>query len=327
MATSGSFDFALTRDNLIELAYQHIGVLGEGASASTAQITEGAKLLNMIVKLRASDGMPLWALKRGTILPFSSASSIQTNSHVVTTYRSTSTSASAASGASTISVVSATGILASDQIGIEQATGTMQWTTVSGSPSGTTITLATTLTGAVSSSARVYAYTASSDRIQRPLRVIEANMMNVPNNTSWEIDIVARKDYYNLGSRTSTGTVNQIYYDASLGSLTADPTSSTTWYGSFYVYPRFANGQYAVEVTYHRPFEDFDSSSDNIDFPQEFYLPLMLELAAILGPKAQVPIEERRSLFTEAKMYREEALETITPEGSFRIIPDKQRMY
>lgn len=323
MATSGSFDFVPTRDNLIDLAYQHVGVVGEGGTASTAQYTEAAKLLNMIVKMRASDGMPLWALKRGTLLPVTGVSSVNTNSHVVTTYRSTTTSAASAAAASTITVTTVTGILNGDQIGVE-ISGGVQWTTVNGSPAGSVVTLTAALTAAVASGARVYAYTASSDRIQRPLRIVESNILYVPDSTSQEISIVARQDYFNLGSRTTTGVPNQIYYDPALGTVTADPTVAANWYGIIYVYPRFTDGKYVVEFTYHRPFEDFDASGDTPDFPQEFYLPLMLELAAILGPKAGVPIDERRSLFAEAKMYREEALATIQPEGSVRIMPDRR---
>src|ERR1051325_3254014 len=49
-------NFTLTRDDIINLAHQHVGAIGEGETASANQITEAAKLLNMIVKLRASDG-------------------------------------------------------------------------------------------------------------------------------------------------------------------------------------------------------------------------------------------------------------------------------
>lgn len=324
--SSGSYDFTLTRDNIIDLAHQHIGLTAEGVGSSAAQITDGAKLLNMIVKLRAADGMPLWALKRGAILPFTGASSINTNSHVVTTYRNTTTSAAAVSGATTIVVTSATGISASDQIGVEQS-GAMQWTTVSGAPAGTTVTLATALTAAVASGANVYVYTASTDRVQRPLRVLEADILTISGSTSYPIDIVGRQDYFYLGSRTTASIPNQVYYDPALGTNVADPTTATTWYGTLYVYPRFTDGKKLIEFTYHRPFQDFDATGDDPDFPQEFYLPVMLELAALLGPKAGVPIEERKALFTEAKMYREEALATIYPEGSLRIVPDRARMY
>ena len=47
----------------------------------------------------------------------------------------------------------------------------------------------------------------------------------------------------------------------------------------------------------------------------------MLELAAMLGIKVGVTIEERRELRSEAKMYRDEALFTVQPEGSLFLQP------
>lgn len=325
MASSNSFDFVVSRDTLISLAHQHIGATGEGETPSTSQVSEAANLLNMIVKLRAADGMPLWAIKRGTLLPTTSTSSIQTNSHVVTFYDSTSLASAAAANATAITISAAGTIANSDQIGIELDNGDMFWTTVSSGGGTTSLTLASGITSAASAANRVYAYTASADRVQRPLSILEANMLDVVSSASWSAEVVARSDYFNLGNRTSEGTPNQIYYDISLGATTADPTSSSNWYGIIYFYPRFQDGKKVIEFTYQRPFADFDNSTDHPDFPQEFYLPLMLELAALLGPKYGVSIEERSRLFSEAKMYREEALTTVEPEGSFRIVPDYTR--
>ena len=321
MSSSNSYNFTVSRDNLITDALLHIGAIGEGETPSANAVTEAARVLNMLVKLRAADGMPLWALKRGFILPFTDASSITTVSHVVTDYITSTLSADEAASQTVLSITDTTGMATGDQFGIELDDGTMQWTTVT-VDSSTQGTVATALTGAAASGNRVYAYTASSDRVQRPLRVIEANILDVSSSSSWEIDIEDRSNYYALGNRTSEGTPNRIYYEPSLGSGTADPTSASTWYGTFYVYPRFENGEKIVEFTYHRPFQDFDASTDNPDFPQEFYLPLWLELSALLGPRYGLPIDERRALFLEAKVYLTEALGTIAPEGSLNIQPD-----
>lgn len=306
MASSGSYDYSIDRDGLINLAHQHIGAIGEGETCSANQITEAAKLLNMLCKLRAADGMPLWSLKRGAILPFSDASSIATNSHVVTSYNYTTTSAAAASGASTIVITSTTGFANGYTIGIELTSGTMQWTTINGALSGSTVTLTATLTEAVVSGAAVYVYQ-TTNRIQRPLRILQGNILNSAGSNSYSIEQVARENYFSLGNRTVEGTPNQFYYDPALDN------------GNIYVYPRFSDGDDVIEFTYHRPFQDFDASTDTPDFPQEFYLPLMIGLAALLGPKFGVSIEERSALTKEAEYYLIQALETVVPEGSMLI--------
>lgn len=316
MASSGSYDFTVTRDQIIDLAHQHIGALGEGESATSSQVTEAARLLNMIVKLRATNGMPAWAMKRGIILPVSGVSSIATDSHVVTAYDTTTLSAAAAASATTLTVTSISGFSASDQIGIELDNGNIDWTTINGAPSGTTITITTGLTTAAASGNRIYGYTASSQRVQKPIRIVEANTLNVADNIRNSIDILSRSEYYSLGSPTSEGIANGIFYDVVPSSDTALETN-----GTIYFWPRFQNGDSVIEFTYQRPFQDFDAASDNPDFPQAFHLPLMLELAALLGPKFGVPIEERATLHKEAATYREEALETVYEQGSFFIAP------
>lgn len=317
MAISGSFDATVTRDNLITDAMLHIGALAEGATAPANAITEGARVLNMIVKLRHADGMPAWAMRRGTILPVTDVSSINTDSHVVTVYDATTLSANAASAASSVVVTAIGNIANADQIGIELGNGNMQWTTVNGAPSGTTVTLTSTLTAAASSGARIYAYTASADRIQKPIRIVESNIYNVQDSNYHPIKVTSRSEYYNLGNKSTDGTPNQMYYDVSPSTITALDTN-----GTIYFNPRFTGGDNVIEFTYQRPFQDFDAATDNPDFPQAFQLPLMLELSALLGPKYGVSIQERQALFKEAQFYLEKALETVTEEGSFYIEPE-----
>ena len=312
MAQSGSYDATVTRDNIIDDAHLYIGAIGEGESASASQVTEAARLLNMIVKLRAADGMPAWALRRGFLLPVTDVSSVNTVSHVVTAYDTTTLSAASAANDTTLTVTSITGFSNADQIGIELDNGNMDWTTVSGAPSGTTITIATGVTTAAASGNRIYGYTASTERVQKPLRIINANILNVGVGSSWPIDVVSHQEYFALSNRTSDGgQPNQLFYTLEPSSLTALETN-----GKIFIFPRFYGGDYIVEFSYHRPFADFDAAGDNPDFPQAFHLPLMLELASLIAPKFGVPIEERAALKAEAKFYRQEALGTIFPEGS-----------
>lgn len=310
MTTSNSYNFLLTRDNIIDLAHQHIGAVGEGVSANSSQISEAANLLNMIVKVRAADGMPLWALKRGIILPFSGASSIATDSHVVVSYDTTTLTADSAATDTTLTVDSISGFSASDQIGIELDDGSIDWTTINGAPSGSTITITTGVTSAASTGNRVYGYTASSDRIQKPIRILDANLLTVSDGSSRRVTVEPRQIYYDLGNRTTEGDPTMIYYDR------ASTAATNLDNGSIFVWPRFPGGTKVIEFTYHRPFQDFDATGDHPDFPQAFFLPLMLELAALLGPKFGVSIEERNALKAEAKAYREEALSSDDSEGS-----------
>lgn len=310
MAASGSYDFSMSRDDLILSAHQHIGAVGEGETCTTAQTTEAAKLLNMIVKLRAKDGMPLWALKRGYVLPVTGTASVSTSGQIASSYVQTTTSAAASSGGSTVTLTSVTGVANGYNIGIGLDDGTMQWTTVSGAPSGSVVTLATTLTDDVASGNYIYVYQ-TANRVPRIIRVIEANVNNLVGSNSYPINQISRTEYYELGNRTAASTPNQYYMDIGLTSQ------------EMYVYPRFSNSQAIIEFSYQAPFQDFDASTDTPDFPQEYYLPLMMELAFFLGPKFGVPSDERKLLLQEAQMYFSMALESSYPEGSIFVQPNR----
>lgn len=67
MTTSGSYDFSINRDQLIEGALRLCGVIAQGETPSASQVTESARMLNLMVKAWEADGMPLWALTTYTI--------------------------------------------------------------------------------------------------------------------------------------------------------------------------------------------------------------------------------------------------------------------
>lgn len=62
MATSGSTDFILQRDQAITMALRKLGVLASGSSASTNQISDATLAIQAVCKALNADGMPLWKI-------------------------------------------------------------------------------------------------------------------------------------------------------------------------------------------------------------------------------------------------------------------------
>lgn len=60
MALSGSYDWTLTRDDLIKAALRKTGVLGTGEQLTSALQAEAVVSLNLVLKALQADGMPLW---------------------------------------------------------------------------------------------------------------------------------------------------------------------------------------------------------------------------------------------------------------------------
>jgi len=62
MATSGSFDFNLTRNDIITAAYQEIGVVAFGQTPTPDQFVDASLKLNAMVKAWKAEGIQLWTI-------------------------------------------------------------------------------------------------------------------------------------------------------------------------------------------------------------------------------------------------------------------------
>jgi len=228
MATSGSTDFSVTRDDIIKRALRLIGVVAQGETPTTDQTTEAALALNGLVKAWQTDGMPLWALKTYSVPLTANTSS----------YR----------------------------IGVSQTINT-----------------------------------------PKPLKVIQAWNHNTSSNVDVPMRILTKQEYNILGNKTSTGNPIQLYYD---------PQNS---YGDLYVFPVPTSTEAAantLSIVYQRPFEDFDVSTDTPDFPQEWYDALAYGLATRLAPEYGLGVAERKTLWQEMTIIKQDALNFGLEEGS-----------
>jgi hypothetical protein len=66
MPTSGTTNWTLNRDQVINAALRKLGVLPSGGTANSNQIAEAQDSLNALVKTLQADGMPLWKISSQT---------------------------------------------------------------------------------------------------------------------------------------------------------------------------------------------------------------------------------------------------------------------
>ena len=66
MATSGSTDWSLNRDQVITGALRKLAVLPSGGTPSAAQISDASEALNALIKAFHADGMPVWKITSTT---------------------------------------------------------------------------------------------------------------------------------------------------------------------------------------------------------------------------------------------------------------------
>lgn len=299
MATSGLVVFRSNRDAIIQGSLRLCGAIDpENASpATTTQVTNCAEALNMLVKQWEANGLQLWERKYGVVFPqkaqpmFVLGSPGPAGDHACLAtplglggFVQTTLSTAAASGAGTITVttlsspfsagVAVVTMATTYNIGIELDTGYIQWTTINGAPSGTTVTLTTPLTSAASSGNTVYCY---QTKLVRPLRILDAWIRQVGGNDT-PVNIIPREHYNRFGLKSSQGgNPTQLYYD---------PQSNA---GHIYIYPEFIGADNTLYIEFQKPIDDFASSSDDFDLPQEWGNALKLNLALMIAPEYDVP--------------------------------------
>lgn len=280
MSTSGAYTFSQTRDQIIKAAARKIGAIDAGDTPDAATVSDFSDGLNAMIKHWQATGTYIWQYSEATLFLQKAQTQYSLNTtaagHATESFVETTLSAAAASGASTITVTSATGMSASDVLGIELDSGSWQFTTISGSPT-TTITPLAVLTGAAASGNRVIAYTT---KIVRPLRIISARRYNFDSAIDTPLMEYDRGEYFDLPNKTNAGSVNGYYYDRR-GGANAN--------GVFYAWQSPSNVDDAVKFTFSRPIQDFSAAANTGDLPDEWTQALIFNLALNMAPEYDCP--------------------------------------
>ena len=155
-----------------------------------------------------------------------------------------------------------------DPVGVELDGGTVHWTYMAAALS-TTTSLVTALTGAAAVDNHVYVY---DKEIPRPDDIIEARRRRA-DGLDVPLIIVSRDKYEKFSDKTTTGTINSIYYD---------PQRTN---GIVKIWPSCGDVQEYIPMTVRYPLEDIIASTDDFDFPPEWLETLAWNLASRIAPK------------------------------------------
>ena len=150
----------------------------------------------------------------------------------------------------------------------------------------------------------------------KPLKIIQAWNRDLTSNIDIPMRLITKQEYNILGNKTSSGNPIQIYYEPlkDYGTIHLFPTPSSSFITNNEVY-----------IVYQRPFEDFNSSTDVPDFPQEWYEAILYGLAVRLAPEYGIPIDQRQVLGREASAILDAASSFGTEEGSLYLQADYRR--
>ncbi len=294
MATSGSINFDQTRAEIIKDAMLECGAIAAGETPSAEETDDVARSLNRMVKGWHTKGIHLWTWEEATLFLTVGTAKYALGvggDHASLSTVKTELAADAATSATSLTVDSITSIAANDNIGIELDDGTLHWTTQSGTPTGTTLTLASGLASAASTDNHVYAYTTL---INRPLRVTNVRRRDEAEN---DIPIImfSRQGYFDTPNKTVKAKTTQVYYDPKLTN------------GQIYLWPTPETVQDRLLFDGAFPIEDFDAAGNNPDFPQEWLDALVKNLAFKIANQFATPTE----LYNRIRVEAFETLEAV----------------
>lgn len=258
-AVGTTSDFTLTRDQLIKLAHQNIGVLEEGAVLSANQLAVGIDRLGLIVREVDESGKWQWTIGEARHIPLVAGVSVYDVQNglplnvaelINVTYRNSS-----GDEETPLKIYSAEGY--------EQVTNKLE----AGEPSGVYLTqdrsltarrlyVHPTLTTVVSQSAIV----GSDGNVYRCIYPHTAATVTKPiTGANWRM-------VWELGG-----------------------TSVTAWAAS----TAYVAGDH-LRIAYRRPIYDFDAADDTPDFPTQWPRLLVLRLQHDLQDVYGIPLEERQ---------------------------------
>jgi hypothetical protein len=151
--------------------------------------------------------------------------------------------------------------------------------------------------------------------IPKPLKVQQAYNHSNISNIDIPMRLLTKQEYNMLGNKTSAGNPIQCYYNPQ------------TDYGVLSVFPVPATSDAlnnTITIFYQRPFDDFDISTDTPDFPQEWFDAVTYGLACRLAPEYGVAMTDRKLLWQEMTIIKQDALNFGLEEGSLYFGVDRR---
>lgn len=322
MATSGSVNFTQTRNEIITGALELIGVSGIGRTVSSEDMALASSSLNLMVKSWQAQGLHLWTKEEGVLFAATNTGEYKLN-NTSSDARATNWSdavltlldGALAASATAVTTDTTVGMAVADIIGIIQTDGTLHWDTIASVPTSTTLTLTTGLTSAASNNANVYTFT---NRVNKPLKIHSMRRVRGIDSTSTDGSSIAipmiklsHSDFYDLPSLGSNGNSTHFHYDPDLLD------------GTVYLWPRPDSPTLYFRFTYTRMLENFDSSTDNADFPVEWLEAIKYQLALRIAPPFGKESKVSALVLSMAQDLLQQMKDWDTEVVSIYLMPDK----
>jgi len=284
MASSGTYSYTITQQQIVRMAMLCVGKLDEVETPSPSEYNDCVMFLNLMVKqwqgkADFAPGLKTFSRRHGFLFLSSTTGRYVVGPAAVgwtQNYVQTQLSAAVAVGATSAAVNSSAGMAVGDNFGFQNGLGNLYWTTIAGI-AGNVITIpAVTAGNAASPNGYVFDYTATATQ---PV-VIEAAFLRDIYGTDTPLRILQQQDYDFLPSKSNLQFIadpTAIYYENLL-------TNS-------YLYTdcaAAADTSKKIGITYLEAVQDITNPNDTTVYPQEWFLALVWGLAEQIAPMFNV---------------------------------------
>lgn len=299
-----------TAQDIVNAALRLIGEVDANQSIGAPETQDTLQALNYMVKSWQNQGLHLWTKTEGILFLDKGKTDylLGPSGDEATNLDDLITTDLTVAGVTTDTTINipSTGMTIGDTIGIRLDDGTRQWATILTIPGSTSVTIpAPGLTGAAAIDNSVFTFTTILDR---PVRLLQLRRDKL-GATEEEIEAEqwSREEYFAQPDKTSEGTINNWYYSPQLTN------------GRVYIWQTANDVDQVAKFTYERPIDISVSTSENPDFPSEWFRTLKYNLAVDIAPEFRIPQEKIATL----KLIADELL-----EGSlgFDFEPDSMSM-
>jgi len=312
MSTSGTTSFSMTAQQIVQKAFSKIGVKIAEQDLQPHEYQDGQDALNLMIKSWGAQGLHLWSKDEGVVfldvgkadylLGASGDKACQLDDFVGTT-----TTANQVLNDDVIPVVLTTGMTVGDKVGIQMNDATRFWTTIKSVDSSTQITIDTVLPSAATLGSTVFTFTTL---VQRPERILSYRRRIYADDTEIPVQSWSRNQYFNQVNKISQGTVVNCYYSPQLTN------------GRLYVWQTTSSINDLIRFTFERPLDVVTSSTETIDFPEEWQEAIIYNLAARLTDEYDTPPVKMQSVNGKAVQFLDDLLGWDEEMESLNLQPD-----
>ena len=326
MALSNSFDFTLTRDTCIQEALQQLGVIGAGETPSSADYTDCAVTLNLMLKAWQNKEVAQNLIRRFYVFlnddqrEYTLSTTAANSAPSCYNFYTDTLAADYVDGGTTLTVTTGTGAADGDELIVVPDSGVNGVSDVESG--GTTTTLVVPdINIDAESGKRYYAFTS---RVARPVNIMYAERHlqptsngedNVINTVSHQVKIGERRDWADLSAKHTEGATNMVWFNE--GGNTGDWNDATL---HVWPEPTGAQGEY-LEIWGQYTIDDLDASTNNFNLPSRWYLAVAFNLAKWVASKYGVSPQKKNYIAALAQESLDDA-EMAETDNQFQLMPD-----